>query len=250
MDKVKQVLSVVLIASFIYLSVEVAILVRDARQQLNTIAPKLETTAQNLSNASTCLAKSSAAVEKVSTAEANLLTNEKTAAKIGVLVRKADNIARIVDDVEKIVDQVNQDTVPKANKAIEASTDTLNSATSLLKTTDKSVADIALMMGKDLEELRQLLADEHLKQLLANITATSEEVNKTSQHIDATTEEVQKAIPELIAELKAISHHTDDSTGEIATFLAGLNKPLSKKQKLYRALVQAAAIAAPAVLRR
>lgn len=246
----KHLLGCVLIGCLIYLSIQIIVLVQDARTQLNAIAPKIETTAQNLSNASNALAKSSTAVEKVSEAQAKLLTNEKTATKIGVLVRKADNVARIIDRVESIVNQVDDETLPKANKAIDYSAEAVQTTITLLQTTDRSVNDLSKLAGQDLEALRQLLEDENLKRLLGNLADTSASVKRTAEHVEVTADEVKQAIPELIAELKAISRHVDSGTGEVATFLAGLNKPLSRKQKLYRALIQAAIIAAPTIIRR
>lgn len=210
---------------------------------INEAKPKVNNTLDSIES-------SSKAVERVSNAQADMLLDKKTATKIGVLVRKADNLARAIDHIESITAKVDKDTLPATNKAINSTTLVLYSANNLLNTTNKQIDGLGDKAQEDLEALRQVLADENLKRLLGNLADTSASVKQTAEHIEATSQELRQALPELIAELKSISKHTDDSTGEIATFLATLNKPQTKKQKLFRYLIQAAITAAPYAIRR
>lgn len=250
MENIKSFLHCLLVACLIYLTIQLIALAQDTQQQINKIAPKIETTAQNLSNASQALAKSSASVQKVSEAQANLLTNKKTQESIGALLRSSEDLVKLIDNVNDVARTIKQETMPNTNEAIKAGAKTLQSVDNLAVTADKNLDKLSGIAGKDLDALHQLLTDEKLKQLVSNLTDTSASVKETVIHVEATSEEINKAIPELLAELKKITNNIDDGTGEVATFLQGLNKPQTKKQKLFKYLIQAAIIAAPYTIRR
>ncbi|MFY9226070.1 MAG: hypothetical protein WAQ98_25560 [Blastocatellia bacterium] len=205
---------------------------------------------QHLSNASDSLSKSSQSVQKLSESQQKILTDKKTQDGIALLLRQGNDLAFTVTKVNTTLDKVNRELLPQITSTFKAGEETLNQTTKTIQLLGSKGEILLTSTDKRLEELSQLLTDRKIQELLSNITDTSKAIKSTSIQIDATAKEVNTAIPELIAQLKAISHNVDDGTKEISTFLAGLNKPETKKQKLFRYLVQAAVIAVPYTLRK
>ena len=180
------------------------------------------------------------------------------------LIKKVDTVAKAVDNAErttaqaeKILVQVNKDILPATTLAINTGKTTLDETTKLVQDARINLNKLSSLAGKDFEALQDLLQDPNIRALLGNLADTSLAVKSTAQNVDATSGEIREAIPELINNLQEMStnlthssDHIERGTNAIANFLVKLQQPETKKQKLFRYLIQAAIIAAPYAVRR
>lgn len=224
--------------------------VQQANQTIKSVEELIKEAKPKINNSLDHVEKAAGAVEKVSNAQAQLLLNEKTATKIGVLVRKADNLARFIDHIESISEQLDFLTIMKVNNAIDASTKALQSVDSLVISTDKNLNTLSGIAIKDLEYLSQLLRDEKLKSIISNLEQTSSQIKETSKNINITSQEIREAMPELLQKIEKILSNTDQSGEEINKFLQTLNKPQSKKEKVFRFIIESLIKSSPVLLRR
>ena len=187
----------------------------------------------------------------------SILQRKEVQRSITLLAQSGDDWARLPINLNTMIREFRSNTLPNANVALgetksllEEGTKTLSSANTVLQTADKNLETLTKLAGANLEELRQLLADESIKQLLGNLADTTNSVKTSAIEVEASSAEIRKAIPELVTELKNISHHIDDGTAETTNFIKGLNKPQSKKEKVFRFLVESILKSSPALLRR
>lgn len=153
--------------------------------------------------------------------------------------------------------QVNKAILPATTLAINSGRTTLDETTLLVQDARKNLNKLSDLAGKDFEALQALIENPNIRVLLGNLADTSLAVKSTAQNVDATSAEIKEALPELIERLQSISENLDHAssdvqrgTNEVANFLTQLQKPETKKQKLFRYLIQAAVIAAPYAIRR
>lgn len=219
---------------------------------LSSNQSKISNTLTSVEGASKALEQSSKAVQEVSEAQNKLLTDVKTQENIGVLLRQADDVARLVKNANIALNQVNREILPSANKALDASTNTINQAGAALKQTETTIrvftskGEIILdSSNESIRALEAILQQPNLKVIVDNLAATSAQSIETVRQLNISAEEINKALPELLTKLNNIGNNTDLTGKEITTFLQGVNKPKTRKQKLFRALIQALIISAP-----
>lgn len=217
---------------------------------LPVILDSVTATLSNVNRASVSLAHSSEAQEK-------LFTDKKTLQGIAVLARKADDLARLIDKGNNIADQVNRETLPEVTKTIAQGRATLQAGETVLITTNGQIAGLGEKAQADLNAIRVLLEDPNIKGLFANLNTGTAKANTTLDKTNLTLADIQEAIPALRSQLEAIlsnttgvTGNTKDLTGEMAVFMRGVNKPLTKKQKALKYLIQILTIAAPVAVKR
>jgi uncharacterized protein YukE len=218
---------------------------------------KITQTISNVETSSKALEQSAKAVQQVSEAQNKILTDSKTQENIAVLLRQADDLARLVKNANIALNQVNREVLPSANRALDASTNTINQAGATLRQTETTIrvltakGEIILdSSNASIRALEAILAQPNLKVIIDNLAATSGESIETVKQLNISAEEINKALPELVAKVKAIGDNTDLSGKEITTFLNSLNKPLSKKQKAFRFILETVIKSSPVLLKR
>ena len=225
-------------------------LLQTSRQLITNNQEQLTSTVKNINSASKALEQSSLAVKEVSEAQQKLLTDKKTQDGIALLLRQGNDLAHTVTKVNVILDKVNRETIPKVNT-------TLDSTNTIINTSNDVVIKLAnrtelILKDTDLavRDLRQLLTDPNVKRAIEGLADTSEAASRSAFHIQVTAQEIQAAIPELIKSFQSVANNADLSSQEVTTFLTGLNKPLTRKQKVFRFVLEAVIKSSPALLRR
>lgn len=196
-------------------------------------------------------------INKSTSENAEILARPEVQRGIKLFAQSGDDWARLPANLNGAIHELRQATLPRANNLIDSGksladqgTKTLEAAEKVELTLDKKLDKLSDIAAKDLEQLSQLLTDPKLNELLGNITQTSLSIKNTANNVDISTRDVQKAIPQLLEELTQISKHTDDSSKEIAKFLKTLNKPVSKKEKVFKYILEALIKSSPSLLRR
>lgn len=233
------------------------ILVDSANIFLGNNQDKIASTIGNIESSSKALEQSAKAVQAVSESQNKLLLDPKTQEGIAVLLRQADDVARSVKKVNIILDNIQRETLPSVNTTIKSTDKTINQATATLKQTEVSIArltekgEIVLDSSNvSIRELQTILAMPQLKTIVENVAKTTEQSTEVLKDLDLSAKEINLAIPELLNSVKSIANNTDLSGKEVTRFLEALNKPLTKKQKLAKLLIQAIVQSSPVLLKR
>lgn len=221
----------------------------------NTV--KISSTISNIESASKALEQSAKAVQQVSEAQNKLLVDPETQKGIAVLLRQADDVARTVKKVNIILDKVNSDILPSANKTLVATTNTINQAGATLVQTEKSIriltakGEIILdSSNTSIIALQAILGHPRMQSIVDNLANTTEQSTEVLRNLDISAKEVNRAIPELLESVKSVANNTDLSGKEVTKFLQGINKPMSKKEKLGRLLLETIIKSSPVLLKR
>ncbi len=181
-----------------------------------------------------------------------LLERPEVQRSIALFAQSGDDWARLPKNLNIMIHEIRQETLPGANATLDSSkslldqgTKTLQSADTVLLTTNTKLEKLTDIAEQDLDDIHKLLSDPNIKTLLANFVNASESVKEIAKDLELSSEEIKQNLPQLLDELKSILENIDKSTQETSVFIASLNKPLTKKQKLLKALIQVAIIAAP-----
>lgn len=149
---------------------------------------------------------------------------------VAASTRAIDNFSKksgpAFETANRILLQVESDTLPKLNRSIDSSDRLINSAVRLTDAGELTMGEATLTIA----QVRQLLSDPNIVELLAESAATVKEVHLTAA-------EVRAAVPEILVELTKIEANVARGTGETADFIAGFNKPEGKTSKVARFII-------------
>lgn len=258
LQKIKAVLSAVLLAALVWPCVEAALLLRtvrhqavavsnDARRTLDEVRPKIVSTADSVAK----------------TADGLNRRFEADSRYYGLLARQADDLARITDNVLISTRILNREVLPEAVGILRDVRGTTLPEVNLV------VADIRRATVKNLDELqtifpelratvadiRRLVADPSVRRLLESAAETTENAAGITASLDVSAADVRKALPEILDALQVVAANTtamtanvDKGTAEMAAFLARINKPLSRKEKFLAVLLRIITAAGPSVV--
>lgn len=185
--------------------------------------------------------KTSESLQFTADAQKALLQDREVRRSIQLLAQSGDNWSRLPVKIGTTLDQINQETIPRINKTLESIDGiaiTLMDGTKILLTE----AD------EGFKELRAFLKSPELQTALRTGLQTIDEINTLAQETSATAADLRAAIPELVTLLNGTMKNTEASTYEIATFLHRINKPLTKKEKLFKVLLYAVTLGAPVIV--
>jgi len=129
---------------------------------------------------------------------------------------------------DRLIARAADETLPKLNRSIDSSDRLINSAVRLTDAGELAIGETKLTIA----QVRALLSDPNIVELLAESAQTAKEVHLTAA-------EVRQAIPELLAELNKIEANVARGTGETADFIAGFNKPEGKTSKVAKFILSA-----------
>lgn len=226
----------ILIIVLIWVSVEGALFLRALRTDTHRILSQVEATTQTVS-------RSAEALRQTAERQQAQFDDPRTQRSLGLLLRTGDDLNRTVKKINTTLDLLNRQTIPAFNQTLELTNATIiqcsDGVTLVLSDADAAV-----------RELRAVLANPDLARSLAGLADTAESAAQVAKEVDATSAEIRHAIPELLAEIQAVAHNSTRTTNEIAVFLERLNKPESKKAKLFRWILQSLLVAAPYAARR
>ena len=231
-------------------AIESALLLHEARRSVIGVTKKVNPVLQDLQTASREVANSAKDLADTSKAQKELLTNEKTQRAIGLFLRSGDDLNRTVKKVNIALDQINYDTIPKFNNTLDSTDNIINTSNKIIiKLADKTEL-ILDDTDQAVRELNSLLADPNIRRAIEGVALAASATGHTAIAVEVTAEEVKAAIPELVNNIKSVGNNADLSSKEVLQFLTGLNKPLTRKQKLFKFILEAFVKSSPVILRR
>lgn len=231
-------------------AISLTLLVEDTRDLLALNKQQITSTLKNINDASAEVKTSAIAVRESSQAQRDLFTNKKTLEGIGLLLRQGNDLARTVDKVNIGLDKINNVAIPQAVYTFSSAQQMFEQGREKIDLLGNRAATVLTTTDENLQELHALLADPNVKKALAGIAETTDQASLAAFHVQVTAKEIQSAVPELIEAFQAVANNADQSSEEVKIFLTGLNKPLTKKQKIFRFLTEAIIKSSPALLRR
>lgn len=231
-------------------AISLALLVQDARDLININKQQITSTLKNINDASAEVKTSAIAVRESSQAQRDLFTNKKTLDGIALLLRQGNDLARTVDKVNIGLDKINNLAIPQAVYTMSSAQQMFEEGREKIDSLGNKAATVLDTTDENLQQLHELLADPNVKKALQGIAETTNNTSLAAFHVQVTAQEIQSAIPELIKSFQAVANNADQSSEEVKIFLTGLNKPLTKKQKVFRFLTEAVIKSSPALLRR
>lgn len=155
-----------------------------------------------------------------------------------MLARTGDDLNRTVKKVNVTLDTVNGETLPRVNATIDA---TQQVVVKVGDGADRTLSEVSAMVSR----INSLLADDTIRTMLNNAATTSDEVARLAAEIRQSGERIDEALPELLRLLQGVAANSDQATREVAVLLGQFNRPLTKKQKVLKYLLQALALGAP-----
>lgn len=174
-----------------------------------------------------------------------LFENEKNQQAIGLAIRSGENFLRMSQIGVEIMRQVKKDTLPLSTELLIK----IGDAVVHIDSSASGVLDETTLVAK---QINMLLSSTELKQIQQAALSISQNINNTSKSIDNTSkfteEQIKYHLPLLLNELERISSNTGDITHEIEEFIKKLNKPVTVKEKIFRALILALSIASPVII--
>lgn len=232
-------------------SANITKLVSTVNSKIDSILTKTDSTMSSVDDA----AKE---VKRVSKAQADIYTDEKTLKGIQTALRSADDFSRIADNLLDTSRLIKRDLIPNTNTLILTANGTLEQSTKTIRIAGESIAGVgkdgSLLINESSEtikQLRTLLEDPNIKEAIAQAV----EIEKQSVMLIANGNSMLKDIdentlPALVANLKAVGNNTEKSTDEVLTFLKGINKPQSKKERFFKFLLESLLKSSPVLLKR
>jgi hypothetical protein len=161
-----------------------------------------------------------------------------------------DDISRLIKKGNHIADLLIDESLPKTNRVLDNTGD-------LLKTSEDTIAKLGekgeLVLDetkKAVKEFYELLKDPYIRILIANAAELLKTSNSTLEKLGITIDDVNHYFPEFLQKFNGIAGNGEKSTAEIAKFLQSLNKPVSKKEKVFRFILESLIKSSPALLRR
>lgn len=217
---------------------------------VNASQPALTATLANVESSSRAVAASAAALQASAEQQHEILSRREVQRSIMLAAQSGDDLARGVKKFNHLLDLVNGETMPRVNETIDSSRETIDSTNVAVSTLSARGAAVADNLDGAVAELRARLADPAIARLLAGLAETSEQSAAMLRELQVTDAEVRAAIPELLANFNRLTSESGRLSKESADFIAGLNKPTTKKQKLFRILLQVGAAALPGLVQR
>lgn len=225
--KIRDAMAILLMASLIYTSILLDRSIYNVNQQLNQLAPKLQSTAS--------------ALEKVSNTEAAILTDPANIKQINNLLNKFQSTVSHIDSTTQQIDLV---LLPHINKTIDDLHEPITNlnlmiqaSTITIEDTHQAILKLSQSAVADLDDIHKLLSDERLSALLNKTLAISDNVLITSENIKITSKDLEEALKDMKIQLHSIAQNINTFTEQGAIYLTGINKPLTKKQKIIRLLL-------------
>lgn len=224
----------------------------------STLNDKVEKILTKTESTMTSIDSAANEVKKVSEAQAAIYTDPETIKGIKVFLRSSDDVSRMVDNLLDSSRIIKKDLLPNTNTILLTANGTLLETTSTIRIAGETIAGLdkkgTLVLNETSEtikELRTLLKDPKIKEAIEQAV----EIEKQSVVLIGNANSILKdidedALPALIANLKAVGNNTEQSTSEILTFLKGLNRPQTKKEKFFKFILEALIKSSPALLRR
>lgn len=228
----------VLLACLIWASVEGALLLRQIRSDTAASLRHISTLTHTLQSELTPadLKNLKNAINTTAYTSQSVANDYGTVAK--ATVKLLDNVTvnsnRVVNRTESLLARVEEKTLPSVEVAVDRVSGRL---VILLDSTDQTV-----------QVLKDRLSDPALSQLLEATTETVRESKLVAIEAEGTLRDLRLATSELAIHLSRLSGQATDTTRELEIFLAELNKPRSRKSKLWRAIIQAVALGLPIYL--
>lgn len=202
------------------------------------VGPKTVTTFTNIETASQKAADSMTALKASADAQKKLFEDSEVQRSFGMLARSGDNAARILARIYTLQGHIQTETVPRLDKLLDQSEVLLETATGTLGESKTLIS-----------ELRSLVNSQEVQEVLVNTSGALIEVQELVAETRITTEEINQELPGLLRALQSAGIGTGKLTEEGAQILNRINRPQTRKEKVWRAIVYTVGLGLPAALR-
>lgn len=179
-----------------------------------------------------------------------ILSRPRVQRSIMLLAQSGDDINRGVKKLNSILDLVDQSSLPRIDALLDSTRETVDSTNVAVSTISAQSAAMVTGMDGMISDIRSRIQDPNITRLIIASTNLTEAGTETLTGLNASREEITEAHVELMGKLGSAVDQYGRLGSEGADFVHGLNKPVTRKQKIMRALITAAAIAAPYAVRR
>ena len=251
MNKLNQILLSLFFLALLWLCLQLALLVQESRSVVSGAKVRINSVLDNANAATERTRSTLADVAAIAQLQRKELQDADAIASRQALLRAGTDISQGVKRFNSIVRMVEQESVPKVNRLLDASTDTLLAATATLHTTDRAITDLSERAGvllddsnEAVKEFKLLLADENVKRALQGLADTSEASARVATQMEITVHQVNQHLPALLAALKAVSENTAEGSKQLAVLLGSFNEKPTRLQRIYRALITLGVVAA------
>lgn len=189
-------------------------------------------------------------VREVADLQAHLIGQPGAVRSVGLLLRSGDNLYRstvklekLLDNLTLIADQVNTQTLPRIHVMLDTGTQTIRITVNELMQLRTDLHDTLFEINLTVIAAKAILSDPSFGEILKRSGSLLANANLT-------VEEANQSLPELLKLLTEIESNIARGTSEVASLVAQFNQPVTKKQKVFRALLQILAVSLPHIIRR
>lgn len=193
-----------------------------------------------------------------------LWNNPKTQESIGLILRQGNEFAKFMDHSQgaakeiKLLTKDLQLTVREANSLMKTvRDDTLAGINALIKEATANIKRLGdagegslKASTATINQLENLLKNQNVLDVLANIASTTNNIDKTSALIAISAGDINEGLPAIIKTFQEISRNIASTTLEIKTFAGAFNKPTPAYVKILRYLVAVLAPALPVLVKK
>lgn len=193
-----------------------------------------------------------------------LWNNPKTQESIGLILRQGNEFAKFMDhsqgaaketkllitdlrgtikETDGLIKEIKNTSLPNINDFIKEASSTLT----IIKSGSKETLEASTATIKQMEEL---LKNQNVLDALANIAATTGNINKTSALIALSAEDIHEGLPVLIKALQDVAANAAATAMEIKTFATQFNKPTPAYIKILRYVVAVLGPALPVLAKK
>jgi hypothetical protein len=249
MNRLNQLLLSLLFLALLCL--QAALLLQESRSVVTGAKVRINSVLDNANAATERTSSILNDVAAIASVQRKELADVEAIASRKALLRAGTDISQGVKRFNSIVSLVEQESVPKINRLLDASNDTLLAATATLGTTDRAIAALSHRAGvllddsnEAVKEFKLLLADENVKRALQAMAETSQASARVAAQMEITTHQVNQYLPSLLAALQATAENSVEGSKQLAVLLGSFNEKPTRLQKIYRALITLGVVAA------
>lgn len=228
---IKRALTLLLLGVLVWVAVEAGLLLRLYRQESGFVLQDVKSVTGEAKDAAR-------AFKTVADLQAAQLTDPKTQRSLGLLLRTGDDLSRTVMKVNSALDKTNQalatvntETLPRVNQ-------TLDGANALILKCSDGVTLVLSDTDETIKQIRQLLQSPEIKQALQGFADTATHTSGIAQNVEFTSGDLRSALPALLEQIKTIQANVADSSQAVAQLLGRLNRPVSKKERVFQFLLR------------
>lgn len=230
------VLAVLLVLVFVL--IEIWALIIEARPRVIATLDHAQNAAIHSEAAAQKVSASMGAVQRSAEAQARLFEDPEVQRSFGLLGRQGDDVARVLDGIQALQRHLKTQSLPKFDQLLDRSDGLLETAIGTVGESKELVSD-----------LRKMIGSPEVRNVLISTNGTLVEAQELLTETRITLQEFNQELPGLMRALQSAGVGTGKLTDEGAQLLNRINRPQTRKEKVWRVLVYTVGLGLPAALR-